>query len=266
MAKEINLKEILGIIKKRLWIIVAATILATLAGYFYSMFFNQAPLYQTEKRIVIGADANQMSTLMVMIKDPTVLEKVSKEINYKRLPNALNGEIATENIDSSQVVSISVTDRDPRLAAEIANTTASTFKGEAADILDFTKVQLLSEAKINPTRINPDSRYPLIIAFIVGLAAGLGIVFLLNSLDNSIQSEQELERVLGVTALGSISKMNTKNVYGYFNINIFKRGKRIKKIAAKKGNVTYGKLKLTHKDLDLVYKGPESVQRSTTRT
>ena len=62
-----------------------------------------------------------------------------------------------QSIDASQVVSISVIDSDPTMAANIANTTAKVFKEEIPNIIGFNDVQLLSEAKVVPYPIN-DSR------------------------------------------------------------------------------------------------------------
>ncbi|HET7615775.1 MAG TPA: Wzz/FepE/Etk N-terminal domain-containing protein, partial [Bacillales bacterium] len=123
MAKEINLKELFGVLKQRLWIIIITTILAGIAGYVFGLFFNPTPLYGTGTRIVVGEDATDMSTLKVMIEDPTVLEIVSNQLDRQRSPGALAAEIKADNIDGSKILSISVVDRDPALAAEIANTT-----------------------------------------------------------------------------------------------------------------------------------------------
>lgn len=266
MAKEINLKEIFNIMKKRYWVIIATTIIVTLAGFFYSTLFNPSPLYQSGTRIVIGADANNMSTLMVMIKDPSILEKVSHQLNAQRSPNALDNEIIATNIDSSQVVSIAVTDSNPVVAAEIANLTASTFKSEAENILNFSKVQLLSPAKVIPVPINPDNNNKILYALFVGIVAGVGLVFLLNSLDNSIQSEQGLEKILEVTSLGSISKMNRKNIIKRRTFR--NQPKDIKELSPfrnrgtiKKGRVAYKSAEKTSKGNELSYKATETAQR-----
>ena len=266
MAKEINLKEIFNIMKRRYWVIIATTILVTLAGLLYSTLFNPSPLYQSGTRIVIGADANNMSTLMVMIKDPSILEKVSHNLNAQRSPNALDHEITATNIDNSQVVSISVTDSNPIVAADIANTTASTFKSEAENILNFSKVQLLSPAKVIPVPINPDNNNKILYAIFIGIVAGIGLVFFLNTLDNSIQSELGLEKLLEVTSLGSISKMNKKNIIKRRTFQ--NQPKDIKELlplrsrgTIKKGRLAYKTSEKTNNSHDLSYKRTETAQR-----
>lgn len=213
MAREINLKEFFNVIRNRLWVIIMMFALATVTGYLYSAFVKVTPLYTSSTRLVVGATKDtDMSTLKVLMKDPTVLEKVSKDIQYTRSPGTLASEITAGDVDSSQVVSISVIDPDPRMAAQIANLTASIFKSEAANVLNFRDIRLLAEAKYDPTPINPGNNHKIIYSGILGLVVGMGLVFFLNSLDESIRSEKELENILESPVLGTIHKMKKKNM------------------------------------------------------
>lgn len=213
MSKEINLKEIFRIVKKRLWVVALTTIIAAAAGYFYSMYFAPVPLYQSETRIIVGEDSNNLDTLKVMIKDSAVLEGVSEKLNRKRSPDLLATEISAEDIDDSNVIAISAVDKDPRIAAEIVNTTATVFKAKIASILNFTDVKLLSKAEVNEEPINSNHHNKVILAIVMGIVLGTGLVFLLHSLDETIQSERDLEKLLEVPFLGGISRMSRKNMY-----------------------------------------------------
>jgi hypothetical protein len=43
------------------------------------------------------------------------------------------------------------------------------------------------------------------IAFVVGLMSGVGVAFLLEYLDNTIKTEQDIEQQLGLPVLGAIT-------------------------------------------------------------
>jgi capsular polysaccharide biosynthesis protein len=224
-AKEINLKEILNVIMKRFLIIIIMTCIAGIAGFYYSSY-NQTPLYQTSSRIIIGANGDLMKTLQVIIKDTTVLEKVIQELDLAKSPEALAGQINVQSVEASQVVSINVVDTDPVIAAEIANTTAKVFKEEVPNIIEFNDVRNLSEAKVNPYPINGNQDRTILIAIIIGLVAGVGIAFLLDSFDDTIRSEREIEELLGIPVIGHVSKMNKKNIKkkGHYEIELNLRG------------------------------------------
>ncbi|MGE8204553.1 YveK family protein [Heyndrickxia sp. NPDC080065] len=210
-VKEINLKELFSVIKRRFWIIIVITAITTLLGAVYS-YSKNTPLYQSSARIIIGANPDDRNTLQVIIKDSTVLDIVIKDLNLQTSPEALASQITVQSIDNTQVFSISVTDRDPNQAAKIANTTAKVFKKEISNIVDFKDVRFLSEAKVNPWPINQNQYRFILILFIVGVVLGIGLVLLLDSLDDTIRKELDIEEILGLPVLGKVSKMSKKNV------------------------------------------------------
>lgn len=228
MAKEINLKEILGVLKKRAWIGITITILAALFGYFYSSINQTTLLYSSSTNIIINADGGQRKTLEVIIKDKTVLEKVINQLDIERTPESLAQSIQVGSIDETQVVKISVIDVNPVLAAEIANTTASVFIQEIPNIMDFDDVRVLSDAQVNPIPINESNENKILGAAIIGgIVIGIGLIFLVDSLDESIRSEQEVEELLEVPILGSVSIMSKKNINKTKKINVNNRGDSI---------------------------------------
>lgn len=210
-AKEINLKEVLQILKRYMWIIALLTILTTSAGAFYS-FQTYTPMYQSTARIIIGADSSLITTLKVIIQDTTVLDKVVKKLDLPYPPEALSSKISVESLENSQVVTITVLDSNSKQAAILANSVAETYKEEIPSIMDFNEVKLLSKAKEDPTPINQDQNKTTMIALIGGIVVGIGLAFLLDSLNDSVRKEDEVEELLGIPVLGSVSKMKKKNM------------------------------------------------------
>lgn len=213
VAKEINLKDLYRVIKKRYRILVVFAALATIAGWFYSGINKTVPLYDTSTNIIINAESGYRNTLQVIIKDTTVLAEVIKELGLETSPEELAASIQVASIDDTQVVKISVVDTDPKRAADIANTTAEVFIKEIPKIMDFDDVRVLSSAKVDPIPINESNQSKIIlVSFIFGIIAGIGLIFLIDSLDDSIKSERDIEILLELQVLGSISKMNKKNI------------------------------------------------------
>ncbi|KEZ50340.1 hypothetical protein AZ46_0206545 [Metabacillus indicus LMG 22858] len=208
--KEIDLKEIFTIIKRRFWIIAVITVLTTFLGAFYSYFYT-SPLYATSTRIAVNTTADTLNTLNVIIRDPAVLEKVSSELKLNRSGEALSGQINVETIGASQVINISVIDADPVLAAEIANTTAATFKDEIPDFLVIDGMKVMAEAKPNYYPINENHSRYVMMGAIAGIIIGIGLVFLLDSLDDSIRSKRDVEEIFDAPILGTVSRMTKRN-------------------------------------------------------
>jgi capsular polysaccharide biosynthesis protein len=210
-TKEIDLKEIYVILKRRLWIIVLFAMLITVLGGLYNKY-TTSYLYESSTRVLIKTGSDQMKTLVVMAKDPAIMEKVISKLELPRSPEGLASQITVNSIGDSQVVLITVVDSNPTTAAMIANVTANVFKEEIAKILNFKDLQLLKEAKENPYPINDNKTRFLFISMIMGIVIGIGFVFFLHSLDDTIKKEEDIEEIIGLPVIGNISKITKKNL------------------------------------------------------
>lgn len=206
-SKEINVREWIRVLKKRLWIITIFTVLTFICGLFYIKWFT-TPIYQSSAAIIIEAEAELRNTLQVIIKDSNVMEKVGRELGLSMSPEDLAAKITVTSIDNSQVVNIGVVDSDPEQAAAIANTTARIFKEEVPSIINFDKVHFLSNAKEDLTPINENHTKLLIAAIGLGVIVGIGFAFLLDTLDRSIRSTADIESIIGIPVIGRVSKIN----------------------------------------------------------
>lgn len=214
MEKEINIKKVISLLKRKLWIVVLVSIIFTALASIYSYYFK-TPLYQSSSKIMITgndeASEEAFSTLMVLMKEPIVLKHVVERLGLNSSPEGISGQINVIPIGGSQIFQIVVTDADPRRATEIANTTAQVYKEELPKHISFYSIKHFSEARENKWPINQNHTRLMIIGIVVGIIAGIGFVFLLDSLDDTVKSAREIEKILTLPVLGRVSKMNNKN-------------------------------------------------------
>ncbi|MFC5773344.1 YveK family protein [Ectobacillus antri] len=212
MEKEINLKSLFNVIKRRIMVVAVFTLLAGLVGTIYT-FYLKTPLYASSARILIQATPEAMNTLRVIIKEPVVMQRVAQELNLPQSLGALSGQISTENLQGSQIVIITAVDPIAARAVDIVNATATIYKEEVARIMNFSGVQILAEAEMSPypMPINQNHVSTIIMALLVGCVLSIGLVFLLDSFDDTIKSERDVEKLLGVPVLGSVSKNTRQN-------------------------------------------------------
>ena len=216
MQKEINLKVLFDIIKKRLLLIVIITFIITIVSGIYSLLSaGPPPIYQSSASILLNMDKqDDVNTLEVILRDPAVLNQVVQELGLKTSIDDLNKQITFTN-DGGKIVKIMAADTSPELAANITNSVAFIFTKQVGNILGIYDTKILSEAQ--PSNIpfieggSTSIVKNLIIGFGVGIVLSIGIVLFLDSLDDTVQSERELEQLLGLPAIGSVSKMNSKN-------------------------------------------------------
>jgi capsular polysaccharide biosynthesis protein len=221
MEETISLKELAETLKKRLKLIVLITIAAALISGLIS-YFLITPIYQTSTQLLVNQAKTEqqmynpaevqtnlqlISTYNVIMKSPVILEKVAKNLDLNLTPEQLSSKITVQNEQDSQVVNVTVQDKDPGIAADIANETARVFQAEIVEIMNVDNVSILAPAEVkeNMSPVKPQPLLNIAIAIVVGLMAGVGLAFLLEYLDNTVKSEQDVEKLLGLPVLGSVT-------------------------------------------------------------
>ncbi|UZJ79335.1 YveK family protein [Fictibacillus sp. KU28468] len=222
MEETISLKEIYQTIRKRIRLIALITIVAVAISGAVS-YFVLTPIYQSSTQILVNQqkpdkqqalDYNQVqtnvqmvNTYSVIIKSPAILSKVIQHLDLKQSVADLNNQLTINSEQDTQIMNVTVQDPDPALAARIANGISHTFKTEIPNIMDIDNVSILSPADLSDSPVKPNAKLNMAIALVVGLMTGVGLAFLLEYLDNTLKSEQDIEHFLGLPVLGTIPKM-----------------------------------------------------------
>ena len=227
MEETISLKDLFATLKKRALLILTITVLAVLVSGVTS-FFLLTPIYQSSTQLLVNQSKDEgttyntaeiqanlqfIETYNVIMKSPAILDKVIDELELDMSPSALANKITVASEQNSQVVKVSVTDENPEMAAKIANTVAGTFQKEIVEIMNVDNVSILAKAEVSDhaSPIKPQPLMNIAIALVVGLMLGVGIAFLLEYLDNTMKTEQDIERILGVPVIGVIGQIDASN-------------------------------------------------------
>lgn len=199
-------------------IMITAGLVSGLVSYFYL-----TPIYQASTQLLINQKREQtvnsgdiqvqanlqlINTYNVIIKSPAILDKVAMKLNSGITSGQLNSAITVSNVQSSQVVIISVRDTNAQRAAEIANTTAEVFQTEIVKIMNVDNVNILAKAVENNWPVAPNPIRNIAIALVIGLLLGVGLAFLLDYFDNTIKTELDIEKELGLPVLGVIATID----------------------------------------------------------
>jgi capsular polysaccharide biosynthesis protein len=221
MEETISLRELFQVLRKRLWLIVLITIIAATVSAVIS-FFVLTPVYESKTQILVNQAKNDqqlynnqtvqtnvqlINTYNDIIKSPAILDKVIKELKLDGSAQSLSGQIQVTNAENSQVAQIVVQDTSVKRATEIANTTASVFKKEVPKIMNVDNVSVLSKATLGESAspVKPQPLMNIAIAVVVGLMVGVGVSFLLEYLDNTLKTEQDIENILELPVMGVIT-------------------------------------------------------------
>lgn len=214
---EIDLVGLLKYFKKRILIIIAAVLVFAVLGLLYSALYI-TPKYVAETRLYVlnrsstigvqGSDY-QVSTYMlqdyqVLITGKNVTKEVIEQLNLQMTPEALCGKISVSAPEETRVLQINVSDADPQLAADIANKVCEVAIQELKRLTDADAVHQVYAAEVPKHSVSPSVTKVVLLAAFFGLAASMGVMIVMFVLDDSIRSEEDVERYLGLSVLGVI--------------------------------------------------------------
>jgi capsular polysaccharide biosynthesis protein len=228
MEETISLRELMDTLKKRISLILFITLTAVIVSGGVS-FFLLTPVYQSSTQLLVNQSKSEqpvinpgeiqtnlqlIKTYNVIIKSPTILDKVIADLDLDMNTAQLNSKITVNSEGESQVINLAVQDTDPKTAAEIANKTAAVFQNEIPKIMNVDNVSILAKAEVGEKQspVKPKPLLNIAIALVVGLMVGVGIAFLLEYLDNTVKTEQDVEKLLGVPVLGSITRIEDQEL------------------------------------------------------
>ncbi len=214
---EINFVDLFYYLKKKIVIIIAVVVVCAFAGFLYSTLFV-TPMYTAETRLyvlnrsssagVVGSDFqiadNILADYKILITGKNVTQEVVNQLGLKMSAAALGAKINVSAPEDTRVVQISVTDSNPHRAADIANKVREVATGQIQEIMDVDAVHLIYAADVPDSPSSPNVKKNTCLAALLGLVVTGAVFVVIFVLDDSIRTEEDVERYLGLSVLGVI--------------------------------------------------------------
>ncbi|MEG1003847.1 YveK family protein [Clostridium sp.] len=217
-----EIQEILYAIKKRYKILILTTILCAGVAGIYA-HFRMSTSYTATIKIFAGKSeeikgqysqgelnsyAALTSTYIQLIKTDDFMNKVIEKAGLKMHPAQLVGGVAFKTEENTPILNISYTSSSPEIAKTVVETIASEFSTGVREIITNTYTKVLDGVKVYP--IVPNKKKVVTVGVIAGLIIGIGLIFVIDYLDNTVKSKSELEKILPVPVLGELPFDNEK--------------------------------------------------------
>lgn len=213
---EIDLKELFFVLLSKWHLIFLTGILCALIGLLSAMFFipekfeskTSIYVYDQQKDGISYTDL-QVSTVLtkdyeVLIKSRTVLEDVIESLDLDMSYGALSSAVTVTVPESTRIVEIRVSTADPYLSKDIADAVCEIARKSIVEIMGVDAVNVVETANLPEGKSGPSvSKYTMLGGILGGVAA-CGIIILLFLLNDTIRTQEDVEKYLGVSVLGAI--------------------------------------------------------------
>jgi capsular polysaccharide biosynthesis protein len=118
--------------------------------------------------------------------------------------------LSVEQVPNTQDIEVAYTDTDPERAQRVVNAVGEVFSREVAEVSQSTNAitaTLWDRAAVPEEPVSPIPLLNGLLALLLGLMLGVGLAFLLEYLDDSWRSPEEVEQLTGVPTYGVIPTM-----------------------------------------------------------
>ena len=222
--EELDLKELFNIFWNKRMDIILIVITCVILGALYS-FIWITPKYTSYTKMVLtqsgnieGMDNNAsitqtdlnvnsklVATYSDLIKSKSILREVINNLGNSELTEeGIRKCISVKAVTGTEVIRIDVTHENAKYACDIANEIAKVFSEKIVDIYNISNVYIVDKAEVSTAPSNINHIKDLVIFAFVGVVVAAAYVLILNMLDNTIKTEEDVEKTTGLLVLASI--------------------------------------------------------------
>ena len=141
---------------------------------------------------------------MEMIRSRTVIEAVIADLNLNSTYEDVLGQIDVSAASDTRVIAISVTDKDPYEARDIANAVRNAAAAHIQSVMNTEAVTVVDEANIPTKKSSPSTIKNVEVAGGVGLFLALAVCVVLYLMNDKVTTAEDVERYLGLSVLASM--------------------------------------------------------------
>lgn len=213
---EIDLREIFYALKKRIFMILAVGLLCGCLSCVYTKFF-MTPVYTSTSSMLVLTKETTLSSLAdlqmgsQLTKDYTVLT-TSREVLQKVIENqelnisykALKSCITLDNPTDTRILNVSVTYPDAEKAKAIVDELANVASSYIGDKMEVIPPKIIEDGEIPTVQTSPSMSKNTMLGLLAGLILSAGIVVVITIMNDSIKTEDDIEKYLGISTLAVV--------------------------------------------------------------
>lgn len=204
-----ELKELWRVVRKRLAMIVIITLVAAgTSGVISKMVLPKQYAGTATLMVIPHNSAQDLLTSMVtgqqlvdtysqLVTAPSVVTTVNAQLHLHETLQNLTKAITATPETNTDLLTVTVKGLSPSWAARVANAVAARTVALVTQAQGQKNLEIVNRATPSPIPVAPKSKTNVAIAFVLGLLVSGGLAFLLEYLDDSVHSEEDVKRYFG---------------------------------------------------------------------
>lgn len=226
--EEIDLKELFEIFWTKKIQILLVVIIFMVMGVVYTMGFT-TPKYSSSTTLVLAMagtkesdnlnnsitttdvtlNAKLVPTYSELVKSKNILREVISNLNINEDENSLKKDISVTSVKDTEVIKITVSHENALYAAKIANEIAKVFSEKINEIYKINNIYIVDEAEVAEAPSNINHANDILLFAFIGLVLSLSYTFVLNMLDTTVKTQEEIEKNYDIPVLATIPSIES---------------------------------------------------------
>jgi capsular polysaccharide biosynthesis protein len=213
---EIDLLQLWNAVRHRIWLVLLAGFIVADIAFAITKFLI-TPMYSSSATMLVVTKETTLSSLAdlqlgsqltndyeILITSRPVLQQTIDQLELETDYKHLRDTITISNPNDSRMLIISTLQADPELAKSVVDTLAGISSDYIAEKMEVTAPKIIEEGEIPLTQSSPSLLRNTAIGGLLGILAAVFLICVAVILNDSIQTEDDIERYLQLPVLAVI--------------------------------------------------------------
>lgn len=220
----IRVQDLFDALKKRWRLIVIITLVSVILASILS-FFIIKPQYEASTKIFIGKEDTEsqgynqndvlmyqklMKTYSEAIKTKDLISKALDKGNIKLDESNVLKNLTVVPVADTQILQIKFKSKDREEAKNIIKVVTDQFIATSKELVPNGNIKIIEQVSLPEKPVSPNKKMNIAIAFLLGIMIGTGLCLLLEFMDNTFKTKEQLERELDIPVIGVIPKVENE--------------------------------------------------------
>lgn len=213
---EIDITELLFVLRRKLWLIIICGILMGGLAFSYSKYMI-TPQYSASSSFLILTKETTLASISdlnigkqltmdyeVLTLSRTVLQEVVDNLELDFDYKALKSKISISNPSDTRILVLTVTDMDAERACAIVDELAEVAAEYIGDKMEGIPPKIIESGEVDRVPVSPNITKNTLIGIFIGVFLCAAVIVLIAILDDTIKSEEDVEKYLQSSNLASV--------------------------------------------------------------
>lgn len=231
--EELNLGELLTLFWQDKVQMILIVLIFIVLGITYTMYFVE-PVYTSSTTLLLATEqgtsgsttsgsitttdltlnSKLVATYGKLVESDKVLNQVISNLGLKITAESLKSNVSVKSVEDAEMIKISVSNPNAETAEKLTNEIAKVFTEQVEEYYKINNLHVVDAAKKEEEPSNVNHVKDITIFTLMGIAVSIVYVLILNMLDTTIKSAEDIEKLCSTTILASIPMDNFETKKG----------------------------------------------------